>query len=71
MTQIMLEESARKKLRELMQPIEIVDETGRVLGTFTPKTTREPEISEEELDRREQETESFSTQEVLDYLEKL
>ena len=70
MTQIMLEESARKKLGDLMQPIEIVDEAGRVLGTFTPRNSRDPQISEAELDRREQETESFSTAEVLENLEK-
>jgi hypothetical protein len=42
-----------------------------VLGVFTPRTSKEPQISEEELDRREQEEESFSTAEVLAHLEKL
>ncbi len=30
-----------------------------------------PDVSEEELDRREQETESYTTAEVLAYLERL
>ena len=71
MTQIMIEEVMQKKLRSLMQPIELVDEAGHVLGTFTPRSSREPQITEEELERREQETESFSTDEILRHLETL
>jgi hypothetical protein len=47
------------------------------LGQFIPKVDLseygpfEPQVSEEELDRREQETESYTTAEVLAYLEKL
>jgi hypothetical protein len=71
MTQIMIDAQVRSKLMNLSSTLELVDETGRVLGVFTPRTSKEPQISEEELDRREQEEESFSTAEVLAHLEKL
>jgi len=71
MTQIMIDAQVRTKLMNLSSAIELVDETGRVLGVFTPRTSKEPQISEDELDRREQEQESFSTAEVLAHLEKL
>lgn len=66
MTQILLDEVLRKKLLELRQPLELCDESGRVVGRVTPV---EPQLSEEELQRREQEPE-FSTAEVLAQLEK-
>ena len=71
MTQIMIDAQVRSKLMNLSRTLELVDETGHVLGVFTPRTSREPQISEEEMDRREQEPESFSTAEVLAHLEKL
>jgi hypothetical protein len=71
MTQIMIDAQVRSKLMNLSSSLELVDETGRVLGVFTPRTSKEPQISEEVLDRREQEQESFSTAEVLAHLEKL
>jgi hypothetical protein len=71
MTQIMIDAHMRSKLLSPSTPLELVDETGRVLGVFTPGTSREPQISEDELDRREQETESFTTAEVIAHLEKL
>jgi hypothetical protein len=71
MTQIMIDAQVRSKLMNLSSVLELVDETGRVLGVFTPRTPKEPQISEEELNRREHEQESFSTAEVLAHLEKL
>jgi hypothetical protein len=76
MTRVILDEAMKKKLYDLQQPLEICDTTGKVLGRFTPadepptNRPREPQLSEEELVRREQEPD-FSTEEVLAYLEKL
>ncbi len=71
MTQIMSDAQVRSKLMNLATSLEVVDEeTGRVLGVFSPIITKEPQISEEELDRREQEEESFTTAEVLAHLQK-
>ncbi len=72
MTQIVIDAEVRSKLMNLSISLELVDEeTGRVLGVFTPSIAKEPQISEEELDRREQEQESFSAAEVLAHLERL
>jgi hypothetical protein len=74
MTQIILDAALRSKLLDLTQPLELTDESGRVLGRFYPapdRSPQEPQISEEELDLREQETESYTTAEVLAHLEKL
>jgi hypothetical protein len=70
MTKIVLDASTRNKLLDLAQPLELCDESGKVLGVFTPVVRPEPTISEEELDRREEETESYSTAEVLAHVEK-
>ena len=67
MTRILFDEVLRQKLLDLRQPLELCDETGRVVGRVTPA---EPQLSEEELQRREQEPD-FSTAEVLAHLEKL
>ncbi len=77
MTKVILDQALRNKLGDLTQPLELCDESGRVLAQVTPLPDLseyepwEPPISEEELQRREQETESYSTAEVLAYLEKL
>jgi hypothetical protein len=93
MTRIILDAGLRQKLNNLREPLELCDESGRVLGRFTPALElcdesgrvlgqlypplessptngTEPHLSEEELQRREQEPE-YSTAEVLAYLEKL
>ena len=76
MTKVILDAAQRRKLLDLTQPLEIWDESGRLLGRFIPilDSSRckgvEPQLSEEELQRREQEPD-YSTEEVLDYLEKL
>jgi hypothetical protein len=77
MTRLIIDEALPKKLLTLHAPAELCDISGRVVGKFTPAVDLsqyeplEPQISEEELDRREQETESYSTAEVLAYLEGL
>ena len=78
MTVITIDRSTGDKLRGLTGPVQIRDERGEVLGEFTPTADprsiyanlRSP-LSEEELLRREQETETFSTDEVLRHLESL
>ncbi|HVS39095.1 MAG TPA: hypothetical protein VMS17_26285 [Gemmataceae bacterium] len=77
MTQIIVDASLREKLHHLSEPLELCDESGNVLATVTPipnpsgvRGWEPPPLSEEELQRREQE-EDYSTAEVLAYLEKL
>jgi hypothetical protein len=77
MSQLIVDAALSSKLGQQFQSVELCDPSGRVLGQFIPKVDLseygpfEPQVSEEELDRREQETESYTTAEVLAYLEKL
>jgi hypothetical protein len=77
MTQIILDAALRKKLNDLVQPLELCDEAGHVLARLTPVYDPavygplEPQISEEELCRREQSEKWYSTAEVLAHLKKL
>ena len=77
MTKITLDADLRAKLLNLSQVLELCDESGRIVARLFPTIDLsqyepwEPPISEEELRRREEETESYSTAEVLAYLEKL
>ncbi len=76
MTRVLLDEVLRNKLLNLRQPLELCDEAGNVVARVTPtgegaaSGAREPQLSEQELQRREQEPE-YSTEEVLAHLEKL
>ncbi len=78
MDQIILDARLSTKLHETIQPVELCDPSGRVLGRFVPLidlTKWEPltpDISEEELERRSKSTEKrYTTAEVLAHLEKL
>lgn len=77
MSRIQLDADTLRKLHNLQQPLELCDEAGHVMGrvypSFHPSKYKgwEPKISEEELDRREQEKGGFTTAEVLARLEKL
>lgn len=57
MERLVLDGQALHKLREACSPVEIVDESGRAFGHFFPSGSEElllePQVSEEELDRRE------------------
>ena len=70
MTRIMVDAELRSKLLNLREPLHFCDESGRVVGFFTPVSTAappgysEPPLSEEEWKRREQEP-GYSTEEVL------
>jgi hypothetical protein len=77
MPKITLDEALSSKLHELTQEAELCDPSGRVLGRFIPQVDMSewepisPEASEEELERRAQSTEWYTTEEVLAHLEKL
>ncbi len=77
MTRIVLDAGVSSRLHELTLPAELCDPSGRVLGRFVPTVDMSewepvsPEISEDELDRREQSTEWYSTEEVLAHLKSL
>jgi hypothetical protein len=76
MTRITLDSDLRHKLLNLSQPLELCDESGRVLARVLPTIDPspyeglEPQISKEELQRRKQQKgKTYSTAEVLAYLE--
>jgi hypothetical protein len=77
MTRIILDETLLSKLHNLAEPLELCDQSGRVLGRVTPVIDLseyepwEPPISEEELQRREQSDEWYTTEQVLAHLESL
>jgi hypothetical protein len=77
MTRIKLDAELRGKLRNLAEPLELCDETGRVVGRVFPSTDAsdyeptEPQADEEELRRREQSSgRRDSTAEVIGHLER-
>ena len=77
MTQITLDATLSGTLHSLGQAVELCDPSGKVLGRFVPLIDLSewepvtPEAGEEELDRREQSTEWYSTEEVLAHLKNL
>lgn len=77
MTRIILDANASSKLSNLIEPVELCDLYGRVLGRFIPRIDMSewepvsPDVSEEELDRREQSEEWYSTEQVLAHLKSL
>jgi hypothetical protein len=79
MTRIMIDQATLAKLQNLRDKSEFVDEKGRPLGIFEPIPAPERALydglvvpfTEKELRLAEEETESYSTSEVLAYLETL
>lgn len=78
MTQVFLNAALRSQLLNLSKPLELCDEKGKVVALVYPAVDPslyhplEPQVSEEELDRRERcDQKRFSTTEVLARLEKL
>jgi len=75
MNKVIIDRATHAKLADLTESAEIQDETGRILGYYTPAHDRslyeavEPPISEEELDRREQEGGGRTLAEILSDLE--
>jgi hypothetical protein len=76
MKKLILDSTSRSKLGNLNEPLELCDEAGNILGRFTPLSElelfykSEPQLSEEEFLRIEQEPD-ISTAELLAQLEKL
>jgi hypothetical protein len=78
MDRIVLDAVLVEKLRANDQTVELIDESGTVIGLFTPKIDPDdyeglgPDISEEELQRRMNSKEPrYSTADVLRHLERL
>jgi hypothetical protein len=75
MPQIIVDKALLAQLHGLAQPLELCDASGRVLAHLVPALDPsqyepvEPELSEEELQRRRLEPD-YSTEEVLAHLEK-
>lgn len=75
---IIADEQMRAKLGTGNEPVMICAADGTVLGYFTPTTPPQklklqPQISEEELERRRADTTSptYTTEEVIQYLKSL
>jgi hypothetical protein len=71
MNQIIVDEQFRAKLTSLAEPLELCDESGRILGLFYPAANGshdddvEPPISAEELARRSQERGGRTLAEIM------
>lgn len=76
MTRVVVSPEIRKQLMDFTRPLELVDESGRVVANLTPKyhpsewEQTVPQTSREELDRRMQE-EDYSLEEVFDHIKKM
>jgi hypothetical protein len=75
MTRVIVDDILRSKLRNLTEPLELCDSSGRALGRFVPASDLseyeywEPEISDEELRQQLQSGEkSYTTAELLAHL---
>ncbi len=78
MTQIIVDAQLSTKLQEAMQPVQLCNSQGQVLGRFIPLIDLSeweplsPDISDEELERRARSKgKRYTTAEVLAHLEKL
>lgn len=71
MTRVTLDAALSNRLYELGQVVELCDPTGKVLGRFVPAADVSrwepvtPDVSEEELLRRERSGDWVTTEEVL------
>lgn len=79
MAQVISDSKLASTLRQTREPVDLFDESGGVLGTFFPRATAAeyeeairamPVLSEEELERRRQGP-TYTTEEVIRYLESL
>jgi hypothetical protein len=78
MTRIIVDNALRTKLQDLTEPLELCDESGRILARVLPTVDSdlyeglEPRISQEELRRRrENKGQGYTTAQVLAHLESL
>ena len=77
MSQITLDSNLSARLQNLRDVVEVCDPAGNVLGCFVPSPDLAswepavPEATEEELQQREQSSEWFTTEQVLERLKQL
>lgn len=77
MSQISIDASTCEKLRSSQGIVDLIDEEGRIIGTFRPvhqppyDPALIPDIDPAERERRASEPDGLTTKEVLDRLEKL
>jgi hypothetical protein len=77
MTRLILDPTMEARFANLKERVEVCDGSGRVLGVFTPAADHtlyqgiEVPFNEEEIRQAEEETESYTTKEVLAHLESL
>ena len=79
MTRVIADESLKARFKGFLEPLEIRDEEGRLLGFFQPGVVNDPEVlawadsvfTEERLERSRRSTVSYTTEEVLEHLRKL
>ena len=78
MTQIIFDAGLRSKLGNLKQPLDLCDESGKILAHVVPAFNLDdwepvppPELSPEELKRIEQSTKWYTSDEVLRHLASL
>jgi len=78
MSPIVISDSLLAQLRQVDQPVDLCDETGRVIGAFVPRVDPAdwepigPEISDEELLARVHSNErKYTTAELFEHLRRL
>ena len=73
MTKITVPREIGQQLSNVPNSVTVHDDAGKIIGLFTPASmlVLEPTISEEELDRREQERPLYRTSEVIAHLRSL
>ena len=72
MSRVTVNDDLQTKLAGLQQAVELYDASGRILGHFIPipASKREPQVSEEELRRRERQGGGRPLADILADLEK-
>jgi hypothetical protein len=67
MKQLVINGTPQSRLAKVKKPVDLVNEKGRKLGTFTPEPICpwDPSITQEELDRRAREGGGKSLKEIL------
>jgi len=77
MSTVVVDAAFREKLLAVGSGAELRDESGQLLGRFVAASPAElyeiegPEVSDEELDRREREDPSFTADQVMERLREL
>jgi hypothetical protein len=73
MTRVVVDAEIRRKLRDLTEVLQFTDESGKVLGHFTPvpsDSRLQPQISEEEIQERLRQGGGRTLAEIIADLEK-